>query len=72
VKVNGVWRCVYRAIDSAVLRTVRMVRRRVDDPAAFPPECLTKLIARVSADITHHRHLNYDGPPTISITTRLT
>nr|CEL21393.1 Transposase, IS4 [Kibdelosporangium sp. MJ126-NF4] len=40
------------------LRTVRIARRRVDDPAAFSPEHAHHLRAVVMTDITTHRNLN--------------
>jgi len=36
---------------SAVIRTVRIVRRQIDDPAAFPPDHLDKLLAAVFAEM---------------------
>ena len=39
-------------------RTVRIVRRRAADPAAFPPEHRERILARVMADITRKKDLN--------------
>jgi hypothetical protein len=39
-------------------RTVRIVRRRAADPAAFPPEHQERILATVMADITRTKHLN--------------
>ena len=39
-------------------RTVRIVRRRAADPAAFPPEQRERILAAVMADITRKKHLN--------------
>jgi hypothetical protein len=39
-------------------RTVRIVRRRAADPAAFPPEHQERILATVMADITRMKHLN--------------
>ena len=40
------------------LRTVRIVRRRIDDPAIFSPDHLNSMIAAVHRDITTRRHLH--------------
>jgi hypothetical protein len=42
-------------------RTVRIVRGRVADPAAFPPEQQKRSLAAVMADITRPRNLNPPG-----------
>jgi hypothetical protein len=39
-------------------RTVRIVRRRAADPAAFPPDQRERLLEAVMADITRKKHLN--------------
>ena len=39
-------------------RTVRIVRRRAADPAAFPPEHQERILATVMAGITRTKHLN--------------
>ena len=39
-------------------RTVRIVRRRAADPAAFPAEHQERILAAVMADITRTKHLN--------------
>ena len=39
-------------------RTVRIVRRRAADPAAFPPDHQERTHAKVMADITRKKHLN--------------
>jgi len=44
------------------LRTVRIVRRRIDDPAAFPPDRLDALLAKIRREISTQRHLNPARP----------
>ncbi len=39
-------------------RTVRIIRRRVTDPAAFPPKHQARTLTKVMADITSRRNLN--------------